>query len=74
LDPYADSPKFQRGFGDWRISILGAIMIGWYWLFMVGGIGLALGVSITERRWKGNADDYRLIESGGRLYKVSYDE
>ena len=43
--------------------------------FLLGVLWSGLVVRhLVESRWRDNADDYRRIESGGRLYKVNYDE
>ena len=36
--------------------------------------GWVLGAWLQNRRWRANAETYLRIESGGRVYKVEYDE
>jgi len=50
-------------------------MIDWP-LYALSGfiLGLWLGTWLTNKKWRSNADTYIRIESGGRLYKVSYDD
>lgn len=44
-------------------------------MFLTGLLaGALLGIFLENRRWRRNADDYRRIESGGRLYKVSLEK
>lgn len=37
-------------------------------------VGMRVGMWIADNRWRRNADDFKRIESGGRIYKVTHEE
>jgi hypothetical protein len=51
------------------------ISTSWNILFIVSVLpfylGLFIGKALTDLKWRRNALDYRRMESGGKLYKVS---